>query len=248
MGHTFHEVRTRKTFEEAIHQIADAIRVGDLREGDRLPSERTLAAQMAISRPSLREALKLLADAAVIEVRPGGGAFVRSEEIPLGLLENRSQLRVSQVAGVLEARRLIEPRVAQLASLRATEADHHAMERTIELQREAMDDRDRFLRLDRRFHLALARATANATVVRVMDHILSQLEIVRDMALYGHVPEWSIQIHERTIEAIRDGDPARIEEVMNEHLSRLESVWREEESAVANARWLPDFLFPAASG
>jgi GntR family transcriptional repressor for pyruvate dehydrogenase complex len=243
--HAFHEVRTRKTFEEAIRQIADAIRVGDLREGDRLPAERTLAAQMRISRPSLREALKLLADAGVLEVRPGGGTFVSSEEIPPGLLEARSEIRVSQVAGVLEARRLIEPRVAQLASLRATDDDLATMQRTIELQRACTDDRDRFLRLDRRFHHALARATANPTVVRVMDHILSQLEIVRDMALYGHVPEWSITIHERTLEAVRNGDLVEIEAVMDEHLSRLESVWREEESAVASARWLPGFLFPA---
>jgi len=245
--HAFQEVRTRKTFEEAIHQIADAVRVGDLREGDRLPSERTLAAQMRISRPSLREALKLLSEAGVLEVRPGGGTFVHSEEVPPGLLEARSQLRVSQVAGVLEARRLIEPRVAQLASLRADDDDYRAMEHTIELQRESTGDRDRFLRLDHRFHLALARSTGNATVVRVMDHILGQLEIVRDMALYGHVPEWSIAIHERTVQAVQGGDLAEIETVMSEHLSRLESVWREEESAAASARWLPDFLFPARS-
>lgn len=143
MAVVFREVRTRKTFEEAVQQIATAIRRGDLCEGDRLPSERALAAQMRISRPSLREAIKLLAEAEVVEVRPGGGTYVRSEEVPLGLVEERSELRVSQVAGVLEARRLIEPRVALLASVHGEEADLAVMEEIIDLQRGCTDDRDR---------------------------------------------------------------------------------------------------------
>lgn len=63
----FDAVRTRKTFEEAVGQIVDAIRAGDLRRGDRLPSERALASRMRISRPSLRKALRLLADAGAVE-------------------------------------------------------------------------------------------------------------------------------------------------------------------------------------
>ena len=51
----FSPVRTRKSFEEAVEQIADAVRAGDLRQGDRLPSERALAAALEISRPTLRE-------------------------------------------------------------------------------------------------------------------------------------------------------------------------------------------------
>lgn len=58
----FDAVRTRKTFEEAVGQIVDAIRAGDLRRGDRLPSERALASRMRISRPSLRKALRPLMD------------------------------------------------------------------------------------------------------------------------------------------------------------------------------------------
>lgn len=239
----FQPVRTRKTFEEAVGQIVEAIRVGELRRGDRLPSERALAAQMRISRPSLREAIKLLADAGVVEVRPGGGTFVRSEDIPTGLIEEREELRVGEVTGVLEARRLIEPRVAQLASVHATPADFEELESIIDLQRECMDERDRFLRLDMRFHLALAKATANVTVVQVMKLILGQLEIVRDMALYGPAPEWTIDVHERTVAAIRSGDLDAIEAVMDEHLARLENVWAEETKRAVGRP--AAFLFPA---
>ena len=60
---SFEPVSSRRTFEEAVEQIAERIKAGDLHMGDRLPSERDLAAQMRISRPTLREAVKVLAEA-----------------------------------------------------------------------------------------------------------------------------------------------------------------------------------------
>lgn len=242
----FTPVRTRKTFEEAVAQIAEAVQAGDLRVGNRLPSERALAAQMQISRPTLREAIKVLADADVIEVRPGpgGGMFVRTETVPTQVLEERSQLRVSEVSEVLEARRLLEPRVAQLAALYGTEHDFEVMRRTIEEQRDARDDHVRFLNLDLRFHLAMARATRNSTVVELMRVLLRRLEIARDMAVRGdHDSEWAIAIHERTLAAIMSGDHDGIEAAMDEHMSYLEKIW-EKESGRARLRQVPDFLLP----
>src|SRR2546425_8051890 len=100
-------VRTRRTFEEAVEQIAFAIRVGDLRVGDRLPAERALAATMGISRPALREATRVLADAGIVKVisGSGGGTVVQSEVVPPRLVNRGIELRVGEVAAVLEARR-----------------------------------------------------------------------------------------------------------------------------------------------
>jgi DNA-binding transcriptional regulator YhcF (GntR family) len=138
LDRAFEPVSTRRTFEEAVEQIADKVKSGELHVGDRLPSERELAAQMRISRPTLREAVKALAEAGVLEVRRGqsGGIFVASELVPRELVRTTTQMRVSEVAGVLEARRLLEPRVAQLAAVHAGEEDFAAMQATIERQRE----------------------------------------------------------------------------------------------------------------
>src|SRR5262249_16472260 len=70
-GELFAPVRTRRTFENVIDQIVDSIRSGGLREGDQLPPERELAAKLEVSRPTVREAIRALADAGVVEVRPG---------------------------------------------------------------------------------------------------------------------------------------------------------------------------------
>src|SRR2546421_843111 len=243
----FTPVRTRRTFEEAAEQIAEKVRAGELRAGDKLPAERALAAQMEISRPTLREAVAVLAEAGLLSVRrgPGGGMFVASDVVPVELVRQRSSMRLGEVASVLEARRLLEPRVAQLAAVRAGEDDLAALERSIEAMRRIVSagydpgDEDRFLQLDVQFHLALARATGNPTVETLMRALIRQLEIARDMAMHAPtIPEWTIDIHERTLTAVRAGDLAEVEAVMDEHLGQLERTW---ESLV---RPLPGFLVP----
>jgi DNA-binding FadR family transcriptional regulator len=250
----FEPVATRRTFEEAVEQIADRVKSGDLAVGERLPSERELAAQMRISRPTLREAVKVLAEAGVLEVRRGqsGGIFVASELVPRELLRTTTEIRVGEVAGVLEARRLLEPRVAQLAAVHAGEEDFAAMQATIERQRELagagdfLKHEDLFLQLDLKFHLAMARASRNTTVVQLMRHLFKRLEIARDMAVHAPlVPDWVIDIHERTLAAIRAADFEQIDEVMDEHLAQLEQIW-ERETGRGLVRPLPDFLQPVA--
>ena len=231
----FTPVRTRHTFEEAAEQIADKVRSGELRAGDKLPPERELAVRMEISRPTLREAARVLVDAGVLEVRrgPGGGMFVASDVVPVELIRQRSSVRRAEVEQVLEARRLVEPGVAQLAAERATDADHAAMERSIVAMKQIAergyrpDDEARFLQLDMQFHLALARAAGNPTVESLMRTLFRQLEIARDMAMHlPTVPEWTIAIHERTLEAVRRGDPDEVAAVMDEHLGQLENTAR----------------------
>jgi GntR family transcriptional regulator, transcriptional repressor for pyruvate dehydrogenase complex len=230
----FLPIGPRRTFEGAVDQIAQRIRMGELEEGDRLPSERELAAAMQISRPTLREAVRVLVSAGVLSVRQGsaGGIFVASGYVPSQLLHSKSELRIGEIDGVLQARRLLEPRVAQLAARTATDADYAALQATIDAQAALLEAsgilavEDRFLQYDTQFHLRIARATGNTTIVALMRTLLRRLELARDQALHHEsVAEWAIGIHEQTVAAIRSGDDARIDRVMDEHLSALEREW-----------------------
>ncbi len=254
MDASFVPVGPRRTFEGAVAQIADQVRLGELKTGDRLPSERELAAAMQISRPTLREAVRVLADAGVVEVRTGstGGIFVAADYVPIELLRSKSDLRLGEVAGVLEARRLIEPRVAQLAAVNAREEDFVRMQETIDAHRalleqgDVLGNEDRFLQLDTQFHVRIARATGNTTIVSLMRTLLRRLEIARDMALHQPpIPDWVVDVHERTLAAIRSADHERIERVMDEHLAAMERNWEEATDRVL-VRPLPDFLKPVA--
>jgi GntR family transcriptional repressor for pyruvate dehydrogenase complex len=254
MEPTFVPVGPRRTFEGAVEQIAERIRLGDFASGARLPSERELAAAMQISRPTLREAVRVLADAGVLEVRTGssGGIFVASDYVPLELLRSKSDLRLGEVAGVLEARRLIEPRVAQLAAVNAREEDFAELQRIIDAQKallaagDVLANEDRFLQLDTQFHVRIARATGNSTIVSLMRTLLRRLEIARDLALHEPpIPAWVVDVHERTLAAIRSADHARIEQVMDEHLAAMEQAWERATDRVL-VRPVPDFLRPLA--
>ncbi|MGC9220255.1 MAG: FadR/GntR family transcriptional regulator [Solirubrobacteraceae bacterium] len=250
----FLPVGPRRTFEGAVEQIAQRIRLGEIAAGSRLPSERELAQAMQISRPTLRAAVHVLADAGVVEVRPGatGGIFVISDYVPFEMLRSRSGLRLDEVGGVLEARRLLEPRVAALAATNAREEDYASLQETIDAHKallasgDVLSHEDRFLQLDTQFHLRVARASGNTTIVSLMRTLLRRLEIARDMALHEPpVPTWVVDVHERTLAAIRSVDFALIEEVMDEHLARLEQAWQEG-TGRALVRSVPDFLEPMA--
>src|SRR3954464_13437744 len=233
----FEPIGPRRAFEGAVEQIAQRIRHGDLGEGDRLPSERVLAEAMRISRPTLREAVKVLAKAGVLEVHPGatGGIFVASGYVPIELLRLQSDVRLAEVAGVLEARRLLEPQVARFAARDASETDFERMQLTIEAHKqllrsgEALEREDRFLQLDMQFHLRMAEATGNPTVLGLMRSLLRALEIGRDLALrQPPIPEWVVEIHTRTLAALRAGEPTGIAAVMDEHLGAMERAWEAE--------------------
>ncbi len=153
---------------------------------------------------------------------------------------------------MLEARRLLEPRVAQLAAVNAREEDFAALQRIIDAQQallaegDVLEHEDRFLQLDTQFHLRIARATGNSTIVSLMRTLLRRLEIARDLALHEPpVAAWAIDVHERTLAAIRSADHARIERVMDEHLAAMERAWEQATDRVL-VRPIPEFMRPVA--
>ena len=248
MVFTFEPVEARGTVRQVVERIAEPIRLGRLRFGDRLPAERSLAQQLGVSRETVRKAVRTLVDAGVLEVVAGQGSrsgiHVRSDLIPPELLHGPASLPIGEISGVLEARRLFEPRVAQLAGLLASEDDFAELEGLVDLQRDVAAEPQRVRDLDAPFHLALARATHNATVVALMQTLFQRLEVAKRFAIEPGEAERAIDIHERTLAAVMSRDLEAIERVMDEHLAILERAWARE-SGRALPREVPDFLLPA---
>ncbi|HET8976927.1 MAG TPA: FCD domain-containing protein [Solirubrobacteraceae bacterium] len=222
----------RASHHDVIAQLASAIQLGSLRFGDRLPSERMLAEQFGVSRATVRRACQVLADAAVLEIRsgqgPNSGIFVRSDVVPASLASAAEELPLEEIAGVLEARRLFEPRVAQMAGFLATPDDLDELERIIAAQRAAAGDTMRVRGLDASFHLAIARATHNLTLVSLMQTLQQRLKLARHPLPLADEVRVTIDIHERTVQAIATRDPDLIETTMLEHLAVLEEAWRQQ--------------------
>jgi GntR family transcriptional regulator, transcriptional repressor for pyruvate dehydrogenase complex len=242
---TFEPVTARRTFESVVEQLAYAIRLGELTVGTRLPPERELAAAMEISRPTLREAIKVLARAQLVRVEPGaaGGTVVASDSVPADLLTRQIRISVAEVGAVLEARRAFEPTVAQLAGLYATTTDFRRLREIIEDHRRAITNRDRYNQCDEQFHSAIASATGNPVIVEVMRGFLRRVAIARDMDQRRPLdPEGDLRMHEWTLEALMSRRPEQIAEIMDKHLSILEEEWADE---LGRARPLAMLLDPS---
>lgn len=224
----FQPVRNPRTFEDVVRQIAEAIRSGILREADLLPGERLLAERMEVSRPTVRAAIGQLCKAGVLSIESGrtGGARIASIWIPQGLqLRHADSLPVDDVLRSLEARRALEPRIAQLASIRAKDEDFRAMRESIELQRQHKEDRHKALQAEERFHRIMWRAADNPVLQETMVRLFADLEVVRDMIMRDEAHmEIALDLHEDTLRALMRGDSVTIDAAMHEHLRYTENL------------------------
>ena len=166
-------VQRIRAHEEVVRQLRALMEREVLRTGDRLPSERELAKQFGVSRVTVRQALSVLQAMGLIESRIGNGTFARAGHKALSVTDLASALRVAQgnLTEQLELRRIIEPQVACLAAERATDADLDDPLRYISLQEARLSEGVPFVEEDGAFHLAIAQATKNSLLVKMVEGI-----------------------------------------------------------------------------
>ena len=133
----FAKVKRRRVFEDICEQIRGKLSRGEYRPGDKLPSERDLAAELGVGRPAVREAMRTLENAGVLMLKKGlrGGAFVRegSPETVTQSLHDLMSLGHIALPALMEARRVMIGSVVRLACERGTPQEFDAIERAIEL-------------------------------------------------------------------------------------------------------------------
>jgi len=162
--------------DEAIEQIRNLIRSGALPPGSRLPPENELAAQLGLSRNSMREAVKALEMVRVLDVRRGDGTYVTSLE-PRLLLEGLGLavdlLQDESILSVVEVRRLLEPAATGLAAERISRLELARLEERLSEMDEAGSDAERQVAADAAFHLEVFAATRNQTLLSILDGLSS---------------------------------------------------------------------------
>ncbi len=210
---------------KVVRQITLLIKNGDLKPGDRLPSERDLAAQMSVGRPVIREALRALQLLKIIEVRHGDGTYVR--DLDQGGLVEAYDVLLS-VGGVnlgdlFEARRFLEVSIAALAAERASEKQIELLRECVKKAREAIGHPQRFLELDIELHSLVVEAAVNPVLKTIMASISNLLRESRELTV--NVPGIREQVagdHERIADAIGKRDRVLSAAVMGEHLDRIQ--------------------------
>jgi DNA-binding FadR family transcriptional regulator len=209
--------------ERVVAELERLILESRLGDGDRLPSERELAAQFGVSRTVVREAVRALAAKRLLDVGVGRGTVVRAPSA-VSAAESMKLLLRMQASGtdadkVSEVRRTLENEIAALAAARRTEADLAAMDTVIEAAESRRTDPDAFLKEDLAFHSLLARATHNELFGLLLDSLAEVLLESRLLAL--RIPgtaRRALDHHSRVLEAVRAGDPDQARAAMDAHM------------------------------
>lgn len=238
---SFAVISPARAVDEISAQVRSMVADGRLKPGDRLPSERELAPRLQVSRNTLREALRTLEHAGLIEMRKGasGGAFVRtgSGGVIVTGLSDLYHLGGISPQQLTEARIWLSDLVVRVACERATERDLRALEEnvlaaTLAHETGRFDDRQK---LHREFHVILARATQNPIIAITMESVMGVFGKFIEKIGPSENP-YTLPSRKRFMKHLRKRDAERAALEMAKHLRRLHSQYlarRSEQSAAA---------------
>lgn len=220
--------------DQLVSRIIAAVAAGEHPPGSRLPPEEVLAGRYDVSRLTLREAVKVLRDKGVLRVEQGRGTFVNPPAswsvLDPALLAARSGLGGGSgalAAKLIEARRVVELGVAELAARRRSPEDLERMGGAIEWMRRAHHDGDvpEFSAADMAFHDALNRAADNPFLEALVQPIASlAYEVRRQTSSTEQLRVVAIAEHERILVAVADGDADAAVTAASEHLDEAHRV------------------------
>jgi DNA-binding FadR family transcriptional regulator len=204
--------------------IVDQIASGNWRPGYKLPTERTLARQFGVARNTLRRGLDSLEERGVIHRQVGNGTFVLKSVVSNDETTDPSIIKIETAspADIMEFRLTLEPLVAELAVLRASDGDINEMEKILERAEAAFSISD-FEFWDGAFHVAIVKSSRN----RVMGDVYVAINTVRNHALWGKMKERSLTPvrrhryevqHRQILNALRNRDRTDVRDKMSGHL------------------------------
>lgn len=222
-------VRKVRTYEQVIAQIERRMSEGYLRPGDRLPSEREFSQLLGVSRPSLREALRVLQALGIVEVRTGGrdGGAVFVGHPGSGFADLlRLQLSLGHFSDtdVLQTRLALESWVADEAARRATAEDVERLAGVLDRMDEPVISAREFNRLDAEFHVLIAESAGNALTAHLMASLRTAIER-RMVETYEQLADWREtartvrQEHRDILAAIERHDPQTAVELVRHHIT-----------------------------
>lgn len=213
--------------EEIATRLLELIRAEQLRPGDKLPAERELAAEMHVSRPVLREALRALSIMKVVDIRQGAGTYITALEPQqlvshLDFVFSKDPVALSQLA---ETRRIVEVGNVRLAAQRMTPDELADLGALLKRLRAAVDDAERFAELDIAFHDAVCEAAGNFLLVQFMRIINTLGRVSRERTgAAASTRKRALRDHEAIFAALRAHDPAAAAAAMDAHLVHVEAA------------------------
>ena len=221
----YEQVEAVRLYEVVVERLQRLVIGGQLKEGDRLPSESDLAREFGVSRTAIREAITSLVEQGVVVVRPGSGTYVdRTDQRPL----QRTLSWLARIHGLegdrylVELRQLLEPGVSALAAERATEEQVSEMRRALDAADLVRNRGEEFVEADLRFHRLIGESSQNPLVGALLDSIgdLLRTQRLNYFSVPG-APERAQKHHRKILRMVELHLPAEAQHAMDDHLRQV---------------------------
>lgn len=221
MEDIFSKIGTGLTLSQKIERkIEEAIRQKKLLPGAKLPTEKELCAQFAVSRTALREALRRLSARGLIDIRKGSGMYITELKIEDAInslhLYYDLNFNSNLILQIIEARRMFEPEIARLAATNRTEDDIKKLQKNMsELEKCNSDNTQLEVDLINKFHMTLAKSTGNPIIIISLEPVYSLLPRLRNL-IYGNIEgekDYTMLYQSELLKALKEKDAKKAYEV-----------------------------------
>lgn len=223
----FAEESSDALYMQIVERIKQLMREGQLKEGDKLPSERELAEMFSVSRVPVREALKVLEFLGAIQHIRGEGVFVKKIELKrvLHIIDFIMADPAGQLMNLFEAREAFEIQAVRLAAERRTEADIEAMHEAVLEMEFLVSNCKSVTDVSVKFHTAVIAAAHNDIMSKVNEFLSDLLSYSREKSLHdASRHSVSLQYHRQIFQHIVNQDAQAAVAAMQEHLNAAKLV------------------------
>ncbi len=221
----FTEIELEKPVDKIIRQIRELISSGQLKPGDKLPSERQLSERLCIGRTHVRDAIRKLEFYGILKTLPQSGSVVAGLGLTAleGLMFDILKLEDSDFYSLAETRVVLEKESARLAAIRRTDEDIRELNETLERYKVKAVSGDAAVDEDFMFHLKIAEVSKNGVIKSLMMIIAPEImQIYRELEVCDESKaNVAYDEHIELLDAIADGDSAGAEQIMSKHLQGI---------------------------
>ncbi|MCD2179438.1 FadR/GntR family transcriptional regulator [Rhizobium sp. C1] len=219
----------RRLYQQVADKIRQSIGAKGLKAGARLPSERDLAQELGVSRPSLREALIALEIEGTVEIRGGSGIYLTADTPRDG---GMSSIYGESPSELMQARSMVEGSAVLLAASRITEEALADLQQMLSQMAETIASGQIPLEQDKAFHLCIARQTGNSVIEKLVAGLFEERHnpiAKRLQERFGGGKSWSLalQEHHAIFDALSARDPLLAQAEMHRHLNASRRRWLE---------------------
>lgn len=216
----------RRLYQQVADQIRASVQSKGLPKGARLPSERDLAQELGVSRPSLREALIALEIEGTVEIRGGSGIYLAAE----GRSPEATQTLGESPSELMQARSMVEGSAILLAAGRMTDEALSALKGALDDMASAVEAGRDPLGEDKVFHLLIARQTGNSVIAKLVSDLFEERYsplAARLQDRFGSSSTWSLALeeHQAILDALSQRDPLQAQAAMCRHLEASRRRW-----------------------